>query len=62
MVIISPYLGTISPFFLSKRALLMGINGGRESMVRDILYNNHFGVKNDDIGPESTYYWNIYDE
>ena len=40
----------------------MGINGGRESMVRDIIYNNHFGVKNDDIGPESTYYWNIYDE
>jgi len=40
----------------------MAINGGRESMVRDLLYDNHFGVKNDDIGPESTYHWNIYDE
>jgi putative transposase len=25
-------------------------------------YDSHFGVKNDDIGPENTYYWNIYDE
>ena len=26
------------------------------------LYGSHFGVKNDDIGPENTYYWNVYDE
>ena len=26
------------------------------------LYGSHFGVKSNDIGPENTYYWNIYDE
>jgi len=26
------------------------------------LYSSHFGAKNDDIDPENTYYWNIYDE
>jgi len=25
------------------------------------LYGGHFGAKNDDIGPENTYYWNNYD-
>jgi putative transposase len=24
-----------------------------------IPYGDHFGVKNDDIGPENTYYWNV---
>jgi hypothetical protein len=23
-------------------------------------YGAHFGVKNDDIGPENTYYWNVH--
>ena len=26
------------------------------------LYDSHFGVKNDDIEPENSYYWNVYDE
>ena len=26
------------------------------------LYEDHFGVKNEGIGPENTFYWNIYDE
>ena len=26
------------------------------------LYSSHFGAKNDDIEPENTYYWNVYDE
>jgi hypothetical protein len=38
-------LGAVSAFLLSKRALLTGINGGGESMARDILYNDHFGAK-----------------
>jgi hypothetical protein len=25
-------------------------------------YGDHFGVKNEDIGPGNTYYWNVYDE
>jgi putative transposase len=25
-------------------------------------YSGHFGVKNEGIGPENTYYWNVYDE
>jgi putative transposase len=27
-----------------------------------ISYVDHFGVKNDDIGVDTTYYWNLYDE
>ena len=27
-----------------------------------VLYGNHFGVKNEDIGSENTYYWNVYEE
>ena len=26
------------------------------------LYVGHFGVKNDDIEPENSHYWNVYDE
>lgn len=26
------------------------------------LYGGNFGVKNEGIGPENTYYWNVYDE
>jgi putative transposase len=25
-------------------------------------YGAHFGVKNEDIGLQNTYYWNVYDE
>lgn len=27
-----------------------------------VCYGSHFGVKNDDIGSENTYYWNVYEE
>ncbi len=27
-----------------------------------VLYGSHFGVKNDDIGSEHTYSWNVYEE
>ena len=26
------------------------------------LYGGHFGVKNEGIGPENRYYWDVYDE
>lgn len=26
------------------------------------LYGGHFGVKNDDIGVDNTYFWNVYPE
>ena len=25
-------------------------------------YGSHLGVKNEGIGPENIYYWNVYDE
>ena len=28
-------------------------------MVRDIPYNDHFGVKKGNIGPENTYFWGV---
>jgi putative transposase len=27
-----------------------------------VIYGDHFGVKNEAIGPKNTYYWNVYDE
>jgi len=28
-------------------------------MARDILYNNHFGGKKEDIGHKKTYFWDV---
>ena len=52
-MIISPYFGAISLFLLSRRALLTGING------EDILYNDHFGGKKEDIGHKNTYFRHV---
>jgi len=38
---------------MAKRALFILI------MVRDIPYNDHFGVKKGNIGPENTYFWGV---
>jgi len=58
-------------FVESVKTLLGAIASGRK--VREAaeiyqlrepsaLYGSHFGAKSNDIGPENTYYWNIYDE
>ena len=59
------------PFVESVKTLLGALARGRK--VREAAeayqlrepsapYGDHFGVKNEGIGPENTYYWNVYDE
>jgi hypothetical protein len=43
-------------------AICLGIKGNNKARVNSALYGGHFGVKNEGIGPENTYYWNVYDE
>ena len=40
------------------------IEAGESYQLREpsVLYGGHFEVKNEGIGPEDTYYWNVYDD
>ena len=40
------------------------IEAGESYQLREpsALYGGHFGVKNEGIGPENRYYWDVYDE
>ena len=68
-----PYLTGVGSkgFVESVKSLLGAITRGRK--VREAaeayqlrepsaLYSGHFGVKNDGIGVDNTYFWNVYDE
>ena len=58
-------------FVKSVKALLGAIAQGRKVSVAEDAYllrepsahfGSNFGKKNDDIGPENRYYWDVYDE
>ena len=49
--------------FIEKVKLLLGAMAkGRKNLKAAEPYSAHFNIKNEDIGANNTYYWDINDE